>query len=239
MDALRLTGDELLDERLGQPGQRVVDRIAHMAMVNVAAVDRSRQLDDLSGMERSIDLGDGVGTRRPVLHGGIRDLAEGGAHGVDSLDLLRRPFRIRPGSTPGSNRSLEVDQAAIGEPAKGHADRRQLLDEETIVEVEGVQEVEGGLHIDVMRVAPDGDMLTGRSHRVTTLSLLTGYAQGATLCVTGKEFDIGYTLRPKGGPEMEALVLFIGLFVTFIVLGMAAVAFGVDSREPMLDDYRR
>jgi hypothetical protein len=38
---------------------------------------------------------------------------------------------------------------------------------------------------------------------------------------------------------MEAIVLFIGLFAALIVLGMAAVAFGADSRDPMIDDYRR
>ena len=52
--------------------------------------------------------------------------------------------------------AFDVDQAAIGEPGEGVIERRQLLERETILGVEGVQEVEGGVDADVVRVARSG-----------------------------------------------------------------------------------
>jgi hypothetical protein len=37
---------------------------------------------------------------------------------------------------------------------------------------------------------------------------------------------------------MEAIVLIFGLFAALIVLGMAAVAFGTDSRDLLRNDFR-
>ena len=85
---------QLDDERLGQAGQRVVDRIADVAVVDADAVGRRRELDDLARVQRPVDrrrarpcagdamLGDRVG-----------DLAEGRADRADALEIAGRDPR--------------------------------------------------------------------------------------------------------------------------------------------------
>ena len=38
---------------------------------------------------------------------------------------------------------------------------------------------------------------------------------------------------------MEAIVIFVALFVGMVATGMAGMAWGADSREPFADDHRR
>ena len=47
-----------------------------------------------------------------------------------------------------------MDHAAIDEPGQGRVEGREPFDRETIVGVVGVQEVEGVLEVDVVRVTP-------------------------------------------------------------------------------------
>ena len=49
-----------------------------------------------------------------------------------------------------------VDDAALDEPVQGVIEGRQVLDPETIVEVVGVQEVEGAVKADLVGVMPRG-----------------------------------------------------------------------------------
>ena len=58
----------------------------------------------------------------------------------------------RLGLRPDAVRALGVDHAAIDEPGQRVVEGRELLGGETIVGVIGVQEVEGVLEIDVMRM---------------------------------------------------------------------------------------
>ena len=60
-------------------------------------------------------------------------------------------------------------------------ERRQLLDRETTFGVIGVQEVEGVLEVDVVSVAPMTVVGVCVFMTITTLYLLTGYAQEGTL----------------------------------------------------------
>lgn len=39
--------------------------------------------------------------------------------------------------------------------------------------------------------------------------------------------------------QMDALMVFLGLVGGFLVLGLAALGWGVDSREAMIDDHGR
>ena len=55
LDPLGVTRGQLGHERIGQARQRVVDRIADVAMVDVDAVARGDELDDLAGVERAVD----------------------------------------------------------------------------------------------------------------------------------------------------------------------------------------
>ncbi len=114
------------------------------------------ELDDLTGMERPIDLGQRVATRDPMLDDGVGDLAEGAAHGVHALDVAFGGVRMLGRLAARPVGAFDVDQAAIGEPREGVIERRELLDRETILGVEGVQEVEGGVDADVVRVALAG-----------------------------------------------------------------------------------
>ena len=111
---------------------------------------------------------------------GVRDLAQGRAHGVDAGEVARPRT---PGSaaawTPEPVGALEVDDAAIDEPVERRVERRELLERETILGVVGVQEVEGVVEVDVVGVAPVGRArMSFVNMSITTLDQLTGYAQG-------------------------------------------------------------
>ena len=136
--------------------------------------------------------------------------------------------------------ALQVDETPIGEPADDPIEGRQLLARETIVVVEGVQEVEGRFHADVVGVALL-EAVAGRSswHRVTTLVLLTGYAQEATVRVTDKELLRGYRGQRMEVRKMEPIIMFVGLITAFVLFDLAAVTWGVDSRDSLPDDHRR
>ena len=124
-----------------------------MAVVDMDPVRGRDELDDLAGMERPIDLGQRVAARDPVLDDGVGDLAEGVAHGVHALDVAIGGVGMFGGLAARPVGTFDVDQAAIGEPREGVIERRQRLVRETILGVEGVQEVEGGVDADVVRVA--------------------------------------------------------------------------------------
>ena len=145
-----MTVGQLGDERVGQPRQRVVDRVADMAVVDAAAVGPGDELDDLPGVQRPIDQFERAGVRGAVLGDRGRDLAKGRSDGMDAGQVaLHERLGLRPDAVVGA---LGVDHAAVDEPGQRVVEGRELLDRETIVGVVGVQEVEGVLEIDVMRM---------------------------------------------------------------------------------------
>ena len=89
--------------------------------------------------------------------------------------------------------ALDVDDAPIDEPRERIVEGRELVDGETIFGVVGVQEVEGVLQIDVMGVTPvNGIGRRVNVHLITTLYLLTGYAQeGKVHLVTDQAVKTG------------------------------------------------
>ena len=50
------TGRDLADDRLGQVGQGVVDRVADVPMIEAEAVGARDELDHLAGAQGSVDL---------------------------------------------------------------------------------------------------------------------------------------------------------------------------------------
>ena len=157
LDPLRVTGAQLGHERIGQAGERVVDRIADMAMVDA-------------------DQPSGGGTSSMTWRACSARLTVSSAPGVGGTvldDAHRRPRAARcrtawtrarsAAPTIGSGLglgaqpvgALAVDDAALDEPVEGRVEGREPLDRETILGVVGVQEVEGVLEADVVGVSPD------------------------------------------------------------------------------------
>ena len=67
---------------------------------------------------------------------------------------------------------------------------------------------------------------------ITTITLLTGYAQGTTV-VTSQTVNSGYRRCPVDG--MIALFVAVAGFLAFDLFALQ----GADSREAMPDDHRR
>ena len=140
------------------------------------------ELDDLAGVERAIDRFERAGAGAPMLDDGVGDLAQGAADGVDARQVaLRRAARPRPAPRTRSAPSVWITPRSTNQ-VEGVVERRELLGGETIVGVVGVQEVEGVVEIDVVRMTRGprrGAWMFIIS--ITTICLLTGYAQEGTL----------------------------------------------------------
>ena len=108
-----------LTERIAEPGESIVDRVAHVAVVDVHPVRGGDELDDLAGVERPVHLGQRAAARDAVLDDGVGHLAEGVAHGVHALDVAVRGAGRFGGLTARPIGAFGVDQAATGEPGEG------------------------------------------------------------------------------------------------------------------------
>ena len=58
---------DLVDERVGEAGEGVVERVANVAVADRDAVGLLDELDALAGADRPIDLGEGLVARGPVM----------------------------------------------------------------------------------------------------------------------------------------------------------------------------
>ena len=173
-----MTGGQLHDQWIGESRESVVHRIADMAMVDIAAIRSGNELDDLARVQRPIDGFEGAGVRRALLRDRMSDLAERRPNGVDPGQIACHQRVLARHLGAHAVGALDVDDAAIDEPGERVVEGRKLVHRETIFGVFGVQEVEGVLQVDVMGVtAVDGVRNGVRVHRITTLYLLTGYAQ--------------------------------------------------------------
>ena len=151
-----MAGGQLGDERIGQPRERVVDRVADVTVIDVAAVRRGHELDDLACVERPVDRVERSRPWRAPLRDRLGDLAQGVAHGVDPVEIPGRGLRLgrHLGLRPVG--AFAMDDAAIDEPGQGVVEAGELLHRETIVRVGGVQEVEGRVQVHAMRVTLAG-----------------------------------------------------------------------------------
>ena len=144
---------QLRDEWLGQPRERVVHRVAHVAMVDAAAVGRRNELDDLAGPERPIDDIERGAARDTMLGDRLGDLAERLADGTNPDEVTLRSGWLVRDLRSRSIGALSMDDAPTDEPVEGVIQVREVLSNETIVVVEGVQGVKGGVEIDPMGMA--------------------------------------------------------------------------------------
>ena len=139
---------DLIDERLGQAGEGVVDRVADVAVTNRQAVGFLHELDALAGLERSIDLGQGCGIGPATVEDRVGHLAEGATNRSD-------PRKGLVGGGTGratGDRSPGMDDPALEEPVGGIAEPVEVVLEETILQLDRVQEVESVLERDLVRV---------------------------------------------------------------------------------------
>ena len=149
-----MTARQLEHERIGQAGQRVIDRVADVAMIDVDAVGAGHELDDLSRVQRPVDRLEGGRRRGRVPGERQRDLAQRCADRPDAGQVARRGGLGRAAACgSGPVGAFLVDDAAIDEPGQRRVERREAIDRETILGVVGVQEVEGVLEVDVVGVA--------------------------------------------------------------------------------------
>ena len=127
-----------------------------MAMVDADAVPGGHELDDLTRMECAVDGIESAGMRGTVLDDGIGHLAQRVPDRVDTGEIALRRVWIGLGLGAQQVGALAVDDPAFREPVQGRLQGRDPLDRETILEVVGVQEVEGVIEADVMGVVPGG-----------------------------------------------------------------------------------
>jgi hypothetical protein len=239
-DPLRIAPGQLLHQRVAQAGQRVVDRVADVAMVDRhATVEGRYELDDLARVEGAIDRVQRAALWRPVLDDRVGDLAEGASDRADASELALAGVGVGVGLRPQSVGALAVDHAAVDEPGQGIAQGRQTLERETIFEVVGVQESEGVLEPNLVGMMPaDVQPVNGGLHVDNHFRPVDRLrARGYSSLVTDKTPVTGYTTWK--GPIMEALVMFVVLVVGFIALDLGAISFGVDSRDELPDSHLR
>ena len=67
---------DLANDRLGDPGEDLVDRVADVAMAKPDAVVDGDELDPLAGAERAIDLVDRRAWRRLLVGDRVGDVAQ-------------------------------------------------------------------------------------------------------------------------------------------------------------------
>src|SRR5436190_12453489 len=158
-------------ESLRQAGERIVDRIADVAVVQPRAGVVCDELDHFAVTQDAVQLRERFATDPSLLDGRVEQLA----HGVPAAaDLFGRTSFIDRAvvGIPGP-----VGQAAFGQPVDTSSDLADLVVRAgsmfVAFEMERVDEVEGVVQRRL--VAMDG------SHVVTTLAPLTGYWQGAII----------------------------------------------------------
>jgi hypothetical protein len=74
-----------------------------------------------------------------------------------------------------------MDDPAGEEPVSCNAERGEMVVEGTILQFDGVQEVERVLEREFVSVVPGGPVDGAWGGHITTLILLTGYAQEGTV----------------------------------------------------------
>ena len=154
-DALGVAARQLGHEWVAQAGERVVDRIADVAMVDRdAAVGGRYELDDLARMQRSIDSVQraSCGGRWSTMASTSRSAPRTAWMRASLVPRLsgRDRLTIQPLG------ALRVDDAALDEPRERVAERRQTLERETVLEVVRVHEIEGVLEVHVVGVVARG-----------------------------------------------------------------------------------
>ncbi len=121
-----MTDPDLANERIGQAGQRVVERIADVAVPDRHAVRRSDELDPLASRDRPIDLGEGFRFGRPAVAHGVRDVAQGRADGAHPGE---RGVVVDARRAQRGRSSTAVTDAPPDQPGGGIVERFEVIHE--------------------------------------------------------------------------------------------------------------
>ena len=157
--AFRSPGRELLDDRLGDQRERVVDRPVGMAVADTEGGAVELEAGRAAQLEGRVDEVDGVGLGLAALDHGIDDLAQGASHAADTGEV-----RLEDG-----NAGVGMHELVLEEPHRGVRGRLEVLVAEVLLVrpavpgMQRVQEVEGGLQVDAVGVLGGGDV----SHQVS------------------------------------------------------------------------
>ena len=130
-----VTATDLADDRLGDPGEDVVDRVPDVAVAELHAVVGRDELESGLRLERPVDLGERVGIGRLLVGDRVRDVAKGGPRPDDAIE--RRLGARRPASEKGDP-PLVIDDVVLREPRTGAVESRQTLDECTVLDRKSV-----------------------------------------------------------------------------------------------------
>lgn len=152
LDAIRMPVGQFRHERIGQPRERIVDRVADVAVIDADTVGCRDELDYLPGMKRPIDGVERAGMGRSTVGDRQGDLAQRRPEGADAREVPRHEGVLRRRLGADAVRALEVDHASIDEPRQRGVECRELLERGAVRRRFGVQEVEGVREIDVVRV---------------------------------------------------------------------------------------
>jgi hypothetical protein len=112
---------------------------------------------------------------------------------MDPSQVVRRRGVVISIDRPGPVGALLVDHASVDEPCQGRVERREVIEGETILRVVCVQEVEGVVEIDVVRVTEAerhkgaGIHVANHNRPVDRLR-----ASGYIYAVTDKTYETGY-----------------------------------------------
>jgi len=87
-DAIGATGADLVDKRIGQACQGIVEGIADVAVADRYAIGRADELDALARGDRPVDFGEGIGIGRPAMADRVGDVSQRSAHGTHACQGL-------------------------------------------------------------------------------------------------------------------------------------------------------
>ena len=141
---LRVAGSQLLDERLGHACERIVDRVADVAVADADPVRTGNQLRGRTSAEGAVHPVERAGLRGTALRDGVGNFSERRSHGKDAVEVLLGRFE-----------RLSMDQPALGKPLHGQLGGRKVLVGRPVVRVvlERVDEVERVVELDHVIVA--------------------------------------------------------------------------------------
>ena len=150
-DAIGATVPDLGDERIGEAGQGVVERVADVAVADRHAIGRADELDPLAGRDRPVDLGKRFLIGRPAMAHRVGDLPQRRTHRTHAGE------RVVLADTPGTKRgrpAAAVTDAPLDQPVRRVVECREVIDECIRFELDGVQEVEGVVERHPVMVVP-------------------------------------------------------------------------------------
>jgi hypothetical protein len=223
-EPVRTTVRDLAHDGLRDPRERIVDRVALVAVGDLDTVVGRLQSDELLRPEESVDRVDRAVRRATSLCDGVADRTQGRTNVADPRETRCVVRGMRGNGVPGR-------EVVIDEPGECSGRAVEMVDGRTVLELERVDEVECDLERDAMVV-----WLNVHANHYIAVDRLR--ASGYSTRVTDNHADIGY--QERGASRMENLIVFIAAAVSVlgVVVG-ASLMWGADSRPAIGDDHRR